>query len=63
MTYKDMTFCTFYENCANAGPCRRKLTPIVREQAELWWGGSNPPIVHYLRKPGCFSKLNKDLND
>lgn len=63
MTYKDMTFCTFYENCANSSSCMRKLTPAVRQSAEIWWGGPNALIIHFLKKPGCFSKLRKDVDD
>lgn len=63
MTYKDMTFCTFYENCANSKGCHRKLTPTVRAQAELWWGGPGAPISMWLRLPKCHVKRDKSVDD
>ena len=52
MTYRDMTFCTFWEDCAE--PCSRALTPEVLKKANEWM--ENPPICHYLEKPDCWKE-------
>lgn len=54
MCYKDMTFCTFYEDCANATDCHRPLTPEVREAAAKWWGDDDYPIARFMEKPRCW---------
>ena len=50
--YKDMTFCTFYEDCQNRGTCHRPLTPEVRAAAERWMPGT-APICQYSEQPEC----------
>ena len=60
--YRDMTFCPFYEDCADGHECPRALTPEVEEDAKTWWGevamnGSRdlgPPIAVYAFPPICF---------
>lgn len=54
--YRDMTFCPFYTDCANASDCHRPLTPEVREAADKWWNNANDhgaPIAQYTQKPWC----------
>ena len=52
--YKDMTFCTFYEDCAKAKKCHRPLTEEVRIAANRWWNDtSEPPIAVFAEKPDC----------
>ena len=62
--YRDMTFCTFWEDCALGKDCFRALTPKVREEAEKWAkaaGLKSAPICQYDTKsePPCF-KYKKD---
>jgi hypothetical protein len=59
--YKDMTFCTFYEDCANAQICHRTLTPKVSAEAKGWWGDAGePPIAVFLEKPSCHMPILPD---
>lgn len=51
MTYMDMTFCRFYEDCIKAKDCPRPLTPEVKAKAEKWM--KNAPICVYSEKPTC----------
>jgi len=50
MTYRDMTFCSFWEDCAE--PCSRALTPEVIKKANEWL--ENAPISRFLEKPDCW---------
>jgi hypothetical protein len=52
--YKDITFCTFYEDCKDAKECHRALTPEVIKQANEWM--KNPPIATFMEKPECHNK-------
>lgn len=60
MTYKDITFCTFWEECKNASTCKRALTPKVQAGAEKWWGNKDYPIATFLDKPECFEQIEND---
>ena len=53
--YKDMTFCTFYEDCKHKENCRRPLTDAVREGAKKWMG-ENAPICQFSEKPNCWEE-------
>ncbi len=53
ISYKDRTFCPFYEDCNRAKECHRPLTPEVKQAAEEWWGSPEAPIAMYLEKPDC----------
>lgn len=50
--YKDMTFCTFYKDCANAKDCERKLTPEIDEAAKEF----GLPLAKFVMKPPCFER-------
>lgn len=54
MTYKDKTFCTFWEECKYGVICHRALTLEERKEAKLWWGNEDVPISVFLNKPNCF---------
>jgi hypothetical protein len=54
LCYKDMTFCTFYTDCANGEDRHRALTDEVRKQAEKWWGSEDAPIARFANKPECW---------
>jgi hypothetical protein len=58
--FRDMTFCTFYNECAEGEECHRALTPEVRKRADDWWKdcGGEAPIAHFGNKPECFSDKN-----
>jgi len=60
MGYKDITFCTFYEECTQGKDCKRALTAKVKEAAQFWWGTSIPPIDLFLDKPDCFNQIKKN---
>lgn len=51
--YKDMTFCPFWRDCADAADCHRPLTDEVRAAAAKWWPGGNAPIAQFVEKPSC----------
>jgi len=51
--YRDMTFCTFYKDCANATDCERKLTPEIAEAAEEF----GLPIAQFTAPPQCHEKV------
>ena len=51
MCYRDMTFCTFWEDCKNVKDCNRPLTQKVLDAAEEWM--ENPPICKFSAKPEC----------
>lgn len=53
--YKDMTFCTFYKDCANATDCERKLTPKIADAAEEF----GLPIAQFVEKPQCHETIRK----
>ncbi len=60
ISYRDMTFCK-EETCDKFGDgkddCFRSLTPIVREEANKWWGGrgrEEAPIAQFMSKPECY---------
>ena len=55
--YKDMTFCTFYDECEKGETCDRALTDGVKEGAEDWYGSKGAPICRYLDKPKCFKEI------
>lgn len=57
--YRDMIFCPFYEDCADAKECHRPLTPEVRKKAKQWWGREGAPIDQYMSKPGCHITVDK----
>ena len=52
--YRDMTFCSHYEDCKDAAQCNRPLTLAVRESAAAWWTGEgDAPICTYTYQPDC----------
>ena len=55
MCYMDMTFCKYWEKCANGKDCPRALNEKVIEGAKKWahWT-DEPPICVYTEKPDCF---------
>ncbi len=53
LCYRDMTFCTFHEDCAKAPTCHRPLTDEVKRGAAEWWGGNDAPVALFLEKPAC----------
>jgi len=62
IVFMDMTFCTFWENCAKADECHRPLTPDVHERALKWWGGPDYPICTFVNQPSCH-QLKEKTND
>ncbi len=54
LCYRDMTFCTYYEECKDGKDCFRALTPEVIKAAEAWM--KKPPIAMFAEKPECFKE-------
>lgn len=53
MGFRDMTFCPFYADCADAATCPRALTPAVHDAAAKWWGKPGAPIAVFTAQPSC----------
>lgn len=53
LCFRDMTFCQFHEDCADAKICHRPLTAEVLAAAEKWWGSENVPICQFAERPTC----------
>jgi len=56
MCYRDMTFCTFHEDCKLSKKCGRALTPRVKQDAEKWM--KNALIAMFMDKPECWKHKN-----
>ena len=52
-TYRDMTFCRHWRDCAMADHCTRPLTNAVIIAAEHFWGGPGVPIATFSEQPEC----------
>lgn len=50
--YRDMTFCPFWEECADSD-CPRATTDKVREAAKA----IGLPICFFANKPDCFKEV------
>lgn len=61
LSYRDMTFCSYWENCGKAKDCHRPLTEAVKEGARKWWGDSEggPPIAMFIDMPDCHTEFFK----
>ena len=57
--FRDMTFCTYDNDCAKAKKCPRVLTPEIREAARKWWGNAEAPIIMFFEKPQCHEKVEE----
>ena len=55
--YRDMTFCTFWEDCTSSPQCSRPLTPDVQVSADKWWEewkvDRKTPICTFVDQPSC----------
>lgn len=60
MTYKDKTFCPYWEFCKHGKACERALTDKVKADAKAWWQmetkgkSSDAPIATHVKIPTCF---------
>ncbi len=51
--YKDMTFCSFYENCKEGYRCFRAKTPqVIKEAIDCDLG-----VCQFTQEPVCFEKI------
>ena len=58
-SYRDMTFCPYYEECLTGSTCPSALTDSVKKDAERWWQHkTNLLISVFSGKPECF--VSKD---
>ena len=53
IAFRDMTFCPFHADCANAASCPRALTPAIHDAAAKWWGKPGAPIAVFASQPSC----------
>ena len=56
LSYRGMTYCTYYHLCKVGIACDRALTDGVQAQADAWWGHEGAPIMTFGEKPKCFKK-------
>ncbi len=54
ISYRDITFCSFYKECKNGEKCERALTEEVLKKAREWWGDKHAPIARFTNKPDCY---------
>lgn len=59
MSYRDICFCRFYEDCKKGETCHRALTKDVLNLAELY----GLRIWQFEDKPDCFEQVNGFLDD
>lgn len=52
----DITWCDFWEDCANADECPRALTSDVIKEMKMFL--PERPISHFLEKPDCWKIKN-----
>lgn len=50
ITYKDMTFCAYYQECANRESCNRALTKTIKDKAKNF----GLPISQFASRPNCW---------
>lgn len=60
ISYRDMTFCPFNKDCADAKTCPRAYTDEVKRKAAEWWGGADAPVSLFVEKPSCHRKVDND---
>jgi hypothetical protein len=53
ISFRDMTFCPYWQTCAKGETCSSAVTPAVVEAATKWWGGDDFPIALYVDAPEC----------
>lgn len=53
MSYRDMTFCPFYDECAFGDVCPRALTEDVRKGSNIM----GLPLAMFIDKPECFKEV------
>jgi hypothetical protein len=64
ITYKDKTFCPFYDKCKTSSNCSRALTDDIINKAEIWSKQFHPTdvlICQFVDKPECFEKNLKKI--
>ena len=52
ISYRDMTFCPYWDECKDGGTCGRASTPEVERKADE----SGLPICWYAERPECFKE-------
>lgn len=68
ISYRDMTFCPYHEDCMQGKVCPRALTEDVHRGATAWWGNENAPISIFAEVPHCmepkkYSVYEEETND
>ena len=53
--YRDMTFCTHYQSCADGSTCERALTPGVLYKASK----IGLPICQFAEDPECYEEKDE----
>lgn len=57
--FRDMTFCSRWEHCADSKNCPRSYTPEVQAAAKAWWGKDGVPIA-FSTFTSCFVPMEND---
>lgn len=53
--YRDMSFCSDAEACANKEGCDRWFSHEHEEKAKKWWGNDDAPVAVQSFKDTCSS--------
>lgn len=53
MCYRDMSFCSDADECANKVGCSRWFSPEQFDKAAKWWGGEDAPVAFSSFKSTC----------
>ena len=56
MTYRDMTFCRFHDDCAAGTDCARQLTQAVMDDAKRL----GLLISQFVERPECFEECGTE---
>jgi hypothetical protein len=56
ITYKDMTFCPFWEECRDGPECPRALTKDIYQRAEA----IGLPVSRFVTEPECFREERRE---
>ena len=66
ISFRDRTYCPYFNTCQNGNSCKRALTDSVKRDAEIWWDDfmngkedrGEPPICVYADKPECYKEID-----
>lgn len=56
--FRDMTFCSDTDQCANKDKCQRYFSITQQDAAKRWWGKDGAPVAF-----GSFKIMCKDFKE